>query len=115
MADGKAGPPEGNKNAAKQRRLITDALRKVVTQSPDKIRAACEKLLDAAAEGDIHAFREISDRIDGKAIQAVDLSIPDNDEVTENSDIDVARKLAFALDQALKAKSSESSKDQALH
>ena len=44
---------------------------RVLKQNPDKLRAACEKLLDKAVEGDTQAFKEITDRIDGKPIQLV--------------------------------------------
>ena len=63
------GGQPGNKNATKERRLITSALRRAVVQSPDKLRAACEKLLEDAMNGNIAAFREIADRLEGKPAQ----------------------------------------------
>lgn len=66
----KGGQP-GNKNATKERRMITDALRKVVAQGPDKLKKACEKLLDNAADGDIAAFNVIADRLDGRPAQSM--------------------------------------------
>ena len=66
------GAPEGNQNATKDRRMITDALRRAAAQSPNKLKNACEKLLDKAEEGDIMAFREIADRLDGKPTQAIE-------------------------------------------
>ncbi len=69
---GNAGAPVGNKNAEKKNRIVGETLRKVALQNPDKLRAACEKLLDKAAEGDIHAFKEFRDTLDGKPIQAIE-------------------------------------------
>lgn len=114
MADGKAGAPKGNKNAVKGRRMITSMLQKVVTQSPDKIRKACEKLLDDAAEGNIYAFREIFDRLDGKPVQAVEIDTSKDENEVPASDIEIARKLAFALNNAVKSKAEEvASQDEA--
>jgi hypothetical protein len=67
----KGGQP-GNTNASRKNRIVSNALSRVVTQNPEKIRQACERLLDRAAEGDLPAFREIMDRLEGKPIQAVE-------------------------------------------
>jgi len=64
-----AGAPEGNKNAVKETRLITNALRRVVVQSPDKLKKACEKVLADAVDGNLAAFTVIADRLDGKPAQ----------------------------------------------
>jgi len=66
-----AGAPEGNQNAVKETRLVTNALRRAVTQGPDKLRAACEKVLEDASNGSLPAFNAIADRLDGKPPQAV--------------------------------------------
>ena len=74
-----AGAPEGNTNAAKDSRLITNALRRVVTQSPDKLRAACEKVLEDAQNGNLAAFNVIADRLDGKPPQSLDIGNKDGE------------------------------------
>lgn len=101
--------PLGNQNAKKDNRLITDTLRRVVTQNPNKIRKACETLLNEAEEGSLPAFKEIADRLDGKPAQAIDATIanPDGSNLESSSDIEIARKLAFVLNNALRAKESE--------
>jgi hypothetical protein len=66
-----AGAPKGNTNAKKENRLITDALRRAVVQSPDKLKKACEVLLNKAGEGDLAAFNAIADRLDGKPAQSI--------------------------------------------
>lgn len=63
------GGQPGNTNGTKDKRLITDALRRVVVQGPEKLKKACEKLLDEAADGNIGAFTFIADRLDGKPAQ----------------------------------------------
>ena len=72
-----AGAPEGNTNAAKENRLITNALRRAVTQNPDKLRTACLKVLDEAVEGNLNAFNVMADRLDGKPHQSTSLEGPD--------------------------------------
>lgn len=66
--------PQGNSNAKKENRLITDALRRAAVQNPEKLANACLKLLDQAEEGNIGAFCVIADRLDGKPAQSVTLS-----------------------------------------
>jgi hypothetical protein len=66
-----AGAPKGNTNGAKDKRLITDELRRVVTQGPEKLKKACKALLENAANGDIASFNVIADRLDGKPAQSL--------------------------------------------
>ena len=67
--------PKGNQNGRKENRLITDALRRVVTQNPEKLKIACEKVLEDAMEGDKYALSFIADRLDGKPSQSVDMTV----------------------------------------
>lgn len=69
-----AGAPEGNQNAVKERRMVTDALRRAAAQNPNKLRNACLKVLENAENGDLAAFKEIADRLDGKPLQSVDVN-----------------------------------------
>lgn len=68
----KRGAPIGNKNAEKKNRIVGEMLRKVALQNRAKLRAACEKLLDQAVDGDTQAFREFRDTLDGKPVQAIE-------------------------------------------
>lgn len=68
---GARGAPKGNKNAAKDNRIVGDMLRKVAAQNKAKLREACETLLEKAAQGDIPAFVAFADRLDGKPAQQV--------------------------------------------
>ena len=64
----------GNDYSSKNNRLWRETLRRVAAQSPEKLRSIAEALYAKAAEGDVAAAKEIGDRLDGKATQAVDLS-----------------------------------------
>lgn len=83
----------GNKNATKEQRLITNALRRVVVQNPDKLRNACIKLLDDAEQGNLGAFNAITDRLEGKPAQSVTLlGDEDNPLVTKVEIVPLANK-----------------------
>ena len=81
-----AGAPIGNKNATKNR-LWRDALNKRLREySPGEdskvehywaLQKIADKLIEQALEGDIQAIKEIGDRVDGKAVQAIS-GDPDN-------------------------------------
>lgn len=64
----------GNQNAAKPMRLVSDMLRRIALQEPEKLRKACRKLYAKASAGDVQAFRELADRIEGKVIQQVSVN-----------------------------------------
>lgn len=67
-----AGAPEGNTNSKKNNRLWADTIRRACVQSDgERLRRIAEKLLDQAEEGNIQAMKEIGDRLDGKAEQAL--------------------------------------------
>lgn len=68
------GAPVGNKNAAKSR-VFSDALRRAIAQDDgERIRKAAETMLDLAASGEPWAVKEVFDRLEGKAAQAVTIS-----------------------------------------
>jgi hypothetical protein len=66
-----AGAPVGNRNGAKQNRMLTDALKRELTQNPDDVLAIARKLIDSAKSGDPWAQNLIYDRVDGKVPQAL--------------------------------------------
>ena len=76
----KGGAPEGNQNA-KKGKLFAEQLRKVLVQNDLlKLRQVTEKLVDAAIEGEPWAVKEVIDRMDGKAVQATEISGPEGAE-----------------------------------
>lgn len=74
------GAPLGNQNARKRHwaEAITAAVQKEVDPATGrrKLHAICDKLIAMAEEGDIQAMKEIGDRLDGKATQALEHSGP---------------------------------------
>jgi hypothetical protein len=69
----------GNPGGKKQGRPWRDAIERAVARRQGKtdlkgIDDIADKLLDAAAAGDMQAVREFGDRMDGKAPQSVDHS-----------------------------------------
>lgn len=63
--------PVGNKNAAKGT-MWRDALRLELAQDKQRIRKLARALLEKAEAGDIAALKELGDRLDGKAVQAIE-------------------------------------------
>lgn len=70
------GAPIGNQNAAKSR-MFYDKLRLVLTQNPERLRKIAEELVSKAEQGEAWAIKELIDRVDGKAHQAVALENSD--------------------------------------
>lgn len=71
------GAPVGNLNAAKEKKWY-EALDRAIKQDEGKrLRAAAEKLLDLAAEGESWAVKELGDRLDGKPKQQTEISGPE--------------------------------------
>lgn len=71
------GAPVGNQNARKRTRMLTDALKRELTQNPDEVRAIAQTLIESAKAGDSWAQNLIWDRLDGKVPQPV---VGDDDE-----------------------------------
>lgn len=66
------GAPFGNQNAVKENRRFSDTLNRAIAQDDSKrLRAAVEKLLDKAADGEPWALGMLGDRLDGKPAQAI--------------------------------------------
>ena len=71
---------KGNVNA-KKGKLFYDQLRKVLVQEDAlKLRAIATKLVEAAEDGEPWAVKEIMDRMDGKPIQAQEITGADGAE-----------------------------------
>lgn len=69
----KGGAPIGNQNG-KKGKLFYDRLRKHLVQNPQKLEKIVTTLCQAAEDGEPWAVKEIMDRVDGKAIQATEIS-----------------------------------------
>jgi hypothetical protein len=68
--------PVGNINASKGV-MFKDKLRLILTQEPHRLRAIADTLIKKAEEGEPWAVKEIMDRMDGKAHQAVSVENAD--------------------------------------
>jgi hypothetical protein len=75
-----SGAPIGNQNAAKSR-MFYDKLRLVLTQEPERLRKIAEELVSKAEQGEAWAIKELIDRVDGKAHQAVALENADGSSI----------------------------------
>lgn len=60
-------PPLGRKAD----KMIRDTLLGAARQNPAVLKNACEAMWLKAGNGDVSAFKEIADRIDGKTVQAI--------------------------------------------
>lgn len=72
MAGGR--PPKEKSFANMLRIAINEAIVDDQGVSKPKLRAVAEMLVTKALEGDMAAIKEVADRLDGKAAQAVELS-----------------------------------------
>ncbi len=69
-APGRTNNPKGGKPD----KLIRDALLAAHRQSPHKLKSGIEAVWDKFATGDKDAVQFITERIDGKAMQGIELS-----------------------------------------
>lgn len=68
------GAPIGNQNA-REGRIWRDTLRRALLAEDGKnLRKIADALVAKAADGDVAAIKEIGDRVDGKAVQSVELT-----------------------------------------
>ena len=73
------GAPIGNKNSSVENRLWANTIRRAAVQDKaNRLRSAAEKLLDAAADGDIEAMKVLGDRLDGKPHQTIAAEVDTN-------------------------------------
>jgi len=92
----------GNGNSGQRKdKLVRDALmlaaKRVHDGDPDgriKLNVAAAKIVELAVEGDLAAFKEIADRLDGKAPQSVDVTTRHEQPITEWTDADLERVIA---------------------
>jgi HPt (histidine-containing phosphotransfer) domain-containing protein len=63
--------PKGNKFASHAKPFMNAIERAIKQEDGKRLRAAAEKLLDAAAAGESWAIGMLADRIDGKPAQQV--------------------------------------------
>lgn len=76
----KPGAPKGNTNA-KKNKLFYDRIQKHLVQNPQKLEKIVTTLCQAAEDGEPWAVKEIMDRVDGKSVQATEISGVDGEAI----------------------------------
>lgn len=92
----------GNSNSGQRKdKLIRDALMLAVNrvqegdpQGRKKLAIAAAAVVEKAVEGDLAAFKEIADRIDGKAPQSLDVTTTHERAASELTDLELERIIA---------------------
>jgi hypothetical protein len=80
---------EGNKAAAKGR-MVEKLLERILLQEDSRrLRLGLEALMDKVADGDQRALEFVTDRLDGKARQAIDLGGQEDNPLNVISKIEV--------------------------
>ena len=77
MSGKQGGAPKGNTNSANHRLWAEAIKRAIARRGPgltEGLNKLANKFLDAVENGDVD-FKELGDRLDGKAAQAVDLNV----------------------------------------
>jgi len=72
---------KGNQNARKK--PFTEQMKRHLLANPKKLEKIIEKMVDEAVEGNLAAAKEIMDRVEGKAVQATEISGPDGTELVK--------------------------------
>lgn len=77
----KGGGQIGNQNAKKGRLFFEQLRKELVQEDAIRLRKIAKKLVEAAEDGEPWAVKEIMDRVDGKAIQATEISGADGEDL----------------------------------
>lgn len=77
----KAGGQIGNQNAKKGKLFYNELRKALVQQDQLNLRRIADKLVEKAIEGESWAVKEIMDRVDGKAVQATEISGADGEDL----------------------------------
>lgn len=76
----KRGGQPGNQNG-KKNKMFYDRIQKHLIQNPHKLEKIVETLVQEAQNGEPWAVKEIMDRVDGKAVQATEISGTDGNAI----------------------------------
>jgi hypothetical protein len=77
----KGGAPVGNTNSKKGKLFHGELHKALVQEDRKKLRKIADNLISAAEEGEAWAIKEIIDRVDGKAVQATEISGTDGEDL----------------------------------
>jgi hypothetical protein len=68
-------------------------LRRITTQKPEKLERIVDKLLEEAEGGNMVAIKELFDRLDGRAVQATEISGPEGGPIETSSATNFTQEL----------------------
>jgi hypothetical protein len=68
---GQSGNPTGRPKEQAWRDALRIAVKEAMADGTPKLRALADKTVALALDGDMHAIKEIGDRLDGKPAQAI--------------------------------------------
>jgi hypothetical protein len=74
IASNNRGGQPGNQNGKKGKLFYNQLRVALVQEDSRKLRTIAQKLVDAAEQGEPWAIKEVIDRVDGKAVQATEIS-----------------------------------------
>lgn len=77
----KGGAPVGNQNGKKGKLFYNQLRMALVQEDSRRLRTIADKLVKAAEDGEPWAVKEIMDRVDGKAVQATEISGVDGEAI----------------------------------
>ena len=79
-----AGAPKGNNNANSDNRAWRKAVLRHQAQNVEQVARIVSKQFDKAEEGDIQAFKAITEISDGKPVQQTEISGRDGESLLSN-------------------------------
>jgi hypothetical protein len=80
-SNGSRGGQPNNQNAKKGKLFYNELRKALVQQDQINLRRIADKLVEKAIDGEPWAVKEIMDRVDGKAIQATEISGTDGEDL----------------------------------
>lgn len=80
-SNGSRGGQPNNQNAKKGKLFYNELRKALVQQDQLNLRRIADKLVEKAIEGESWAVKEIMDRVDGKAVQATEISGADGEDL----------------------------------
>jgi hypothetical protein len=81
IASNNRGGQPGNQNGKKGKLFYNQLRVALVQEDSRKLRTIAQKLVDAAEQGEPWAIKEVIDRVDGKAVQATEISGADGNAI----------------------------------
>ena len=81
IASNGRGAPIGNQNGKKGKLFFNQLRMALVQEDSRRLRTIADKLVKAAEDGEPWAVKEIMDRVDGKAVQATEISGVDGEAI----------------------------------